>query len=263
MSWDLFEKKEKPELPFEEVWLTPERIIQKTGLKVLVWGEPEVGKTHFALTFPEPIYVIDTEFGVAPLLAKEPFKSKEVYVYEAARLSEETAEIDPAASLDAVEKALTVLLRKQLTKGTVVIDSVTDIWQWHQAWLEQLSDVRRTQTGQILRFEWGRANMRYRKLILRLMARPVHVVLTAQSQEVYDAQGHPTGVYRPRAQRQTAHMVDIVLHLEKVYDPTSRAVKYYATLEKCRFQRGLNKRIESVTYDKLVATLREIGVEVV
>jgi hypothetical protein len=59
MTWNLLEKKEEKRT--EDIWLTPDKLQKKTGLKVLVWGEPETGKTHFALTFPPPVYVIDTE----------------------------------------------------------------------------------------------------------------------------------------------------------------------------------------------------------
>jgi len=67
---------------FEEFWRPGSQLVHEQGLKILVWGEPEVGKTHFALTAPEPVYVVDTEYGVAPVLRH--FKHKRIFVYEAA-----------------------------------------------------------------------------------------------------------------------------------------------------------------------------------
>jgi len=216
-----------------------------------------VGKSHFALTAPEPIHVIDTEFGIAPLLLKEPFSSKDIRVFEAAQLSVETAELDPIQSIEAVEQAVAYL--KDINTGTIVIDTVTDIWQWIGAWLETVATAR-TQSGRPYQFEWGKANIRYRRLILRLMAKPrVHVILTGQPRPLYDEQGRRLGSMEPRVQRQTEHMVDAVLYLEKRSYPGY--VKYVATLTKCRFQRGFNTTIEDITFDRLVNVLEtELGV---
>jgi len=218
---------------------------------LFAWQTP---RTHFALTFPEPLYVVDTEFGVAPLLQKEPFKNKDIRVFEACVLDTKTVEVDPIQSIEALEKALTAL--RTLQKGTVVIDSVSDVWSWMQAWLEVVAS-KKTASGQPYRFEYGKANMRYRKLILRLLAQPINVVLTAKTTEKYDSQGNPTGLYVPRAQKDTAHMVDVVLYARKEFDPVAKRWKYVSTLQKCRFQRGFEVEIEDVTYDKLVKLLRE------
>ena len=125
-----------------------------------------------------------------------------------------------------------------------------------QAWLEVVAS-KKTASGQPYRFEYGKANMRYRKLILRLLAQPINVVLTAKLTEKYDSSGNPTGMYVPRAQKDTAHMVDIVLYLRKQFDPIAKQWKYVSTLQKCRFQRSFEVEITDVTYDKLVQLLRE------
>ena len=151
LAWDL-KRVKKEEIKPEQFWKKPTEIIHKTGLKVLAWGEPEVGKTHFALTFPEPVYVVDTDLGVAPLLAKPEFRDKDIRIYDAVKLDLEKDEVDPIGSLEMLEKALTAL--RDVKYGTIVIDTITDIWQWIGAWLEVVA-TRRTQTGQPYQFEWG------------------------------------------------------------------------------------------------------------
>jgi len=79
------------------------------------------------LTFPEPVYIVDTDLGVAPLLTKDVFRNKEIYIYEAVKLSIEKDEVDPIGSLEQLEQALTAL--KDVNRGTVVIDTLTDVWQ--------------------------------------------------------------------------------------------------------------------------------------
>jgi hypothetical protein len=54
---------------------TPAPSDAPTTLFVNVWGEPKkAGKTHFALTFPEPIRVLNFDFGSFELLPKFPGK---------------------------------------------------------------------------------------------------------------------------------------------------------------------------------------------
>lgn len=230
-------------------------IVYSQGLKCLAWGDPETGKTFLSLTFPEPIYVIDTEFGTAPVARH--FPDKEIYIYEAAVLDPDTDEPDIEKSLKELENAIAML--KDVDKGTIVIDSGTDIWSWLGAWVEQQARKagRMTSAGTPQRLEWGRANLRWRQLILRLMAKPVNFVITAQLTEEYDSKGQAAGTYRPRIQKQTAHMCDIIMRLEKVYRGKPPKSKYIATLEKCRFQRGMDLEIQDVTYDKLVKELKD------
>ena len=122
--------------------------------------------------------------------------------------------------------------------------------------------ARRLGYAPVLDRKWGKANMRYRKLLLRLMAKPkVHVILTGQPRPIYDESGRRVGADEPRVQRQTEHMVDLVIHMEKQYDKVSGIYRYISTVTKCRWQRGLNLEIEDLTFDKLVETLEtKLGV---
>ena len=51
MGWNML-KEEAEELKAEDFWHKPEEIVQKSGLKVLVYGEPEVGKVYQAALYP-------------------------------------------------------------------------------------------------------------------------------------------------------------------------------------------------------------------
>ena len=82
---------------------------QRRGLKVMIWGDTECGKTYFALSFPEPIYVISTEFGVSQL--QHHFPDKDIRIMECSEPYTETPgkadedepfAIDPVRSLEKV-----------------------------------------------------------------------------------------------------------------------------------------------------------------
>ena len=151
---------------------------------------------------------------------------------------------------------------RDVKEGTIVIDSGTDIWDWMQDWMEKTAR-KKTPAGTVYRFEWARVKQRWRQLVLRLMAKPLHFIITAQPQEIFDAEGRPTGTYRPRIQRATPHIADIVIHIKKVFEPGKLKPRHIATITKCRFQRAYNAEIEDITFDKLCKKLYEdLGVVV-
>lgn len=224
-------------------------------LKVMVWGDAKLGKTHFAMSFPEPIYVIDTEFGAPPLLRK--FQGKDINIMSAAVLDPDTDEPDMEKSLDKLEKAISTL--KDLDRGTIVIDSGSDIWGWLGAWVEQEAAKRGkiTKAGTPQRLEWGRANLRWTQLILRLMNKDgMHFVITSQPRELYNKSGEAMGVYEPRVQKMTKFKCDLVLNITSEYNDDNEEI-YVARPTTCRFQRNWDMAIEDVTFDKLTKKMYE------
>jgi len=264
MGWDITPKKEEKKK--ETVVLKPEHffkpqqeIEQVKGLKIGIWGEPETGKSYFSMTCPEPIYIIDTEFA-AVKLAKQHFPNKKIYIYECSVIDEASPlmEPDPIQSLENVEKAIISL--KDVNVGTIVVDTVSDYWQWMGAYVEKEAKRFYKSSGQMMRTEWATGNERYRYFINRLLIKDCTVVLTSQTRPIYEG-GQDTGRIKPAWQRQTRHWVDIEIWARK--NTSVNPPKYEAVITKCRFQRAENKVIEDLTYPKLVEFLRSIGVKVV
>jgi len=106
--------------------------------------------------------------------------------------------------------------------------------------------------------------VRYRNIVTRLISKPLTFVITAQSTEVFDATGSPTGIFRPKWMKRTPYWVDIVIEMEKRFERKSKKVEYVGRITKCRFQRAFEKEIPDLTYDKLVKCLREeLGVKLI
>lgn len=206
------------------------------GLKVGVYGLPNTGKTHFALTAPKPMFVIDTEFGSR--MVAEKFSDKDqIYIMEALQL-DSNMEPDPIASLIQIEKALSAVVKyvqeNPGIRGTIVIDSASDIWTWIGVWLEEEGAQKRLKTGDIPRFEWGRANKRYLQLIYKLLRSKWNVILTGKVQEAFAEDGRPTGIFRSRWQKDTEHWLDIVLKAEVLITSNSTIPVRKFTIMKCR-----------------------------
>ncbi len=249
-----------------------EEVAKRAGLKCLIWGSYGVGKTYTALSFPAPVRVISTEFGVAQL--RNHFPGKDIRILECtepytdAPVKAKTGQtdvqpfaIDPVKSLEKVQQATDAL--KDVKGGTIVLDSGSDLWAWIGALLDYNATVY-TGGGQMMRTEWSKANSKYRWILMRLLSRPCNFVLTSRASNVYDAKGQMTAMERAKVQQETPYFADLVLHLQKKQvanigtDGKVSGTKNarVATIEKCRFADVGNLTIEDPTYEKLKLQLQ-------
>lgn len=190
------------------------------GLKIGVYGRWKVGKTHFALTAPLPIYFVDTEGSArinAKLFPKE--RQEQVYVSEVINWADKKEKkIDLMASLDAVMDSVDVLtdmiLENPDAGGTIVIDSASDIWDWLNQWLEMSADAVRTKGGNISRLEWGKANRRYTEFMYMLLRSRWNVVMTFRSFEAVSDKGQSLGYDQPKWQKNTPYWLDLITELK-------------------------------------------------
>lgn len=244
--------------------------LKKKGINVAVWGSYGVGKTHFALSFPEPIYVISTEEGVAQLLHR--FPDKDIRIMECTesytnapvkkltgKADESLGANDPEVSLRNIERATELL--KDVKEGTIVLDSGTDLWEWFSAWIDYNAD-KYTKSGQMMRTEWGKVNSKYKNILMRLISRPVNFVMTLRSQNMYSADGKETTMQKFSGQKNTLFIPDIVLHLEQ--KPATKVgadgkiqsagKQRIATVEKNRFGEA-GQVITDPTYESIKTAL--------
>jgi len=263
------------EATLENSFLTRDKLLKKRGAKVYIWGSYGIGKSYFAFTFPQPIYVISTEFGVDQLLHH--FPDKDIKIMECSepytpapttkhtgKTDERPAAVDPLLSLKKFDEA--TMLLKDVTEGTIVVDSCSDLWEWWGAWIEYNAD-KFTQSGQMMRTEWGKANTRYKWMLMRLFSRPVNVVMTGRSQNVYSGDGKETTVEKFSGQKNTPYIPDIVIHLEKKSTPkidqsgkvTGSQITRTGTITKLRFNDIFNNTItmKDPTYDVLKESLKD------
>jgi len=254
MAWT---KKEVIPTSINQLFVETQQLQLRRGLKIAVWGAPEVGKTYFSLTCPEPIYVIDCDWGCLQV-ASQHFPDKDIKIFEVAVISgKDPTKLDYMATFKKICEAVKVL--DQVTEGTIVIDPITFIYNVLNAYVEETA-TRKTSIGTPQRLEWGIRNALYRNLIFRLISKPCTVVLTAQERSVFTSRGEETADRKPYWLIQTPYWVDVVIHLMK--KPTGTTVSYIAEIEKCRYMRTFNKIVPDITYQKLVKILEELGVTV-
>lgn len=277
-TWNMMGKQKttpvEEQKPVQFQKLTPDMSVKK--LKVGVHGKPKTGKTRFAMSSSlsfGPTYIIPTEPGIFPLARL--FSDGEIYfvknsygeptVYEINY--EGTFEVEVSKTLGNIDSAVRqirqLFLESPESVGTVVVDSVTDIWKWVQEWMK-LEVLKIDKTARVRQqWDWGHANNKYQNIIMQLISLPCHVILTAQDREEYVAAGAPTGMYEPRWQKQTPYWVDIVMGLSKRKDKFGK-ISYWAEIEDSRHMDEKMEPIagigmENPTFDKLVELIKMKG----
>lgn len=218
------------------------------GIKVLVWGGPKEGKTHFALSAPQPVYLIDLDFGSVPLLATT-FKDQEIY-----RVGYRVNEtLDPSSSRDMLiqlhsDYAAALADLRERGQGTIVIDTLTHLTQLIQTVkLAEVMDKRMEAAKKkggvanpddikIFPFDYAAANQYTSSFLRRAMEIPgINAVFTAQGKAEYNEKGQPTGKIEYAGYKEAPYALDATIRLG-----TTGGGAHIGRIEYCRFDRALN-----------------------
>lgn len=252
MSWD---KKKTTNSITEsnnpELFVSIKEAEKKRGLKILCYGSFSTGKTHFGLNTPGPVYAVDTENGMGPLSNK--FEDvKVVVVGDKTNNDSNKAEQAEVENFVKVEQSINYLIdpNNGLEIGTVVIDSLTDVWSYTQAYMKvkkfKIDIVDRPKQ----QWDWGVINATFQSIVTRLINQNFNLILNARANEVYAAAGQPSGQYVPACQKNTPYWADIVLYFEKKI--VGGKLVRTAKITKCRKNGDLEgKVVENPTFEKI------------
>ncbi|MHA2312706.1 MAG: AAA family ATPase [Candidatus Thorarchaeota archaeon] len=233
------------------------------GIKLAVQGESKVGKSHFGMSCPPPVFMIDLELGDLPVYLDQysgaaeykpqfpneklfPDGGKEIYIMECLEL-DKNDDIDYTASIQKMLDALKAMV--DVKRGTVVLDSATLFWKWAELkWKKALYGSAKPGEKFKFQFDWGPPTEEYFRVMMRLMAKPIHLVMIGHEKAQYGTDGKPIpGLYEGKWQPQTPHWAHMTLRLWKTPDPTGPP-QYGATITKSRYSRALDERIDPVSY---------------
>ena len=217
-------------------------------LKIGIYGEPGSGKSHFAATFPEPIYVIDTENRFARLGRKFPGKDIRVMHCYA---EDGDGIFDPVATLHKMEQAIsqirTMIKQDKSSVGTIVLDSTSDVWQYSMEYMK-IEHLTKDRFALVNRegWNWGIANKRNDAVVLKAVVQDAHVVLTGKI--AYDDSGSTRGTWR----KEVPYFVDVIIVVQCVDSDDDEEPTYFYTIEKCAENGRLQTQThENLTYDNL------------
>jgi hypothetical protein len=251
--------------PLSELFTAATELEAAHGLKIAIWGKAKVGKSHFCLTPPGKIFVIDTESAIKTNIQSFPDEVKQrVFVADVLQFSglkEGTGDINYGEMLDVLEDAITKILQAVKTDGerniTVVVDSASDLWDWLGIWLTEeapgVSHIGKDQ-DKVNRLEWGKANKRYARAMLKLIMSGCNIICTYKAKDAVGADGADLGFAKPRWQKDSKHRFDLVGVIEKVGD--KRTLKFTGSDNGGRYGDKIPE-LENPTWDRLIEHLRK------
>ena len=220
----------------------------KRGLKIGVYGDYATGKTHLGLTAPEPIFIIDTEMGSAPLA--HVFKGKDVRVLD-------VAEKDGTKSYQKIVEAIEYISQQEKV-GTVVLDSITDFWDFCQEFAKVNIFKIKPEQRLAQQWDWGTINKLYMNTLLKLIKLECNLIVTAREAEVYAGAGQVTNQVKPKWQKTTGFWVDMVLHNTKKIDKLGK-LNFNTTIEKCRqYGEMMGKSYPNMNFKMLEEELNKV-----
>jgi hypothetical protein len=209
---------------------TPANSLQDQHLVVGIWGAEGSGKSHFALTFPSPIYYLNFDYGVRPLLPK--FLGKDIQLSNIVVPDMDAQEGDAARCLEAFWADYKGAYASA-KGGTVVVDTMSQVWDliYHV----KLNEVRRRRVKktpgkdledvQVFPFDYSEANnLMAGVLTLALRTEDVHSVFIHKAKPVYNSQGvEQEGKIELQGWGRTPYMVDVLLQMRKDADGVHQA----------------------------------------
>ncbi|GIU69782.1 MAG: hypothetical protein KatS3mg002_1018 [Candidatus Woesearchaeota archaeon] len=235
-------------------------------LKILLFGDAGVGKTHFALTStPSKILVFDAESGTDFFEGRKGFDFDYWVDDEGLKTS----------SIKELMKAIEYLESQEGRKKyeTFVIDPISDIWDNIQSQRAEYKDIIKSKKSSEYKKnpindldlesfnqkDWADMKRVYKDLMLSLKNLPQNVILVAREKEISETKPDgsivKTGEYTFDAEKNTKYAVDFILRM--VYD--DKVNKRWIIVQKSRAD-GLekNKKIENPTFtifDKVVNSI--------
>ena len=223
----------------------------KRGLKIGIYGDYATGKTHFGLTATEPIFIIDTEMGASPLAHS--FEGKDIRILD-------VAEKDGTKSYQKIIEAVEYI-SKQEKVGTVIIDSITDLWEFSQEYAKVNIFKIKPEQRLAQQWDWGVINKCYMKVLMNLLKIECNLIVTAREAEVYAGAGQVTNQVKPKWQKATGFWVDMVIHNTKKFDKLGKT-NFNSTIEKCRQYGGImGKSFDNLDFKSLEEELNKVKKE--
>jgi hypothetical protein len=257
---------------------------EETGMDVLLFGDTNVGKTFVSMTFPEPIFVIDTEKR-AEKSKKYHFPGKDIRIFDPVTIKKNYSSVDDAidyeATIDNISNFIVALNRRiesgEIKQGTLVFDSLTDLWKWCEDWAKERLARKGKVDKDILKlnnqFDWGLATDRHRRLLTifrEVISSGMNFVATAREANVpsYVVESEknnsslvalPTKKIRTQKDAAFAFSTVLNLRLRRLKIENGFQNKYLTDVLKLDTLDCKKDSIENISYDKLKVLILELS----
>jgi len=230
------------------------------NILVSISAPPKSGKTHMAMTFPEPIALFSLDFGAQPVRAK--FPNKEIDIFE-----------HPMPLYDSLEKVTSDFqpMWEELRDGiydafawkkkqyqTIVIDTGTALWEVIRYAYNEEEGKALGATGRARNY--GEPNARAYGIFQRAKLAGINLVVINHLKDKW-VDDKATGEQILDGWRRTEGIVDVVTTMHKDYKTVGdgREAVFHLDIVSNRFDPNIDGfSLENPTYDDLLLAL---GVE--
>lgn len=202
-------------------------------LVVAVWGAPKVGKTHFALTFPQPIAVLNLDFGLNEVVRRA-FPKAQIMTSDL--IAERPGDVQETQHLFQTFFADYKAALEDPAVKTVVVDTATQVKQMID--MIKLDEVRKRKNRkkgkdededvQFYPYDYTECNALMSDLLRRgLRAQDTNVVFIHHAQAVYGPNGQELNQIKMQGFKNTSSILPLTIQF---YDP----VKHVGRIEYSR-----------------------------
>jgi hypothetical protein len=221
------------------------------NLIVSLTGDPKTGKTHFALTYPEPLVVYSFDLGLDRVLPN--FVGKNITVKKFPIPLVDSRRPKPYAL--EIWNRFYEEYKEDVESGeyaTVVVDTGT-------ALAELARHARTEELGQqsLLPVQYGEVNARLSAVLTAPRISGINLVATHHLKDVY-VDDKATGEQTLDGYKRTEGLVDIVFTTKRVVRGAGRDKKTVIelTIKDCGYDLSLcGQTLDNATYDDLIAML--------
>ena len=246
-------------------------------MTISLWGNTGVGKSFFALTCPQPVYILNFEpeglSGALRASSQLGYSDLDAtFVIDVMR--DVFGEIIPTELNVGEQKELYTYVHDVITevfkdgaereigdKGTIVIDTMTTLWKFMRSvTMEEIIAMRKRQNQAVFQFDHGVANQALETFVKSLTTSNFNIVFLSNSQKSYKDKNWD-GTYAYYGADRLVNWVD--LHGQLIPPKLDRGGNVTSPasykIEKCRVNRELvGHKIDDPTYDSVVEELQTI-----
>lgn len=223
--------------------------------RILTYGNPGTGKTHFGFSMPGPVMCIDTEGKAHSITDKF---DKEIYLWEVNNYDEACDALSQA--IDALE----AYRNEEGVVGTIMVDSMSNMWDWAQQKYVELDNPGKEPHEVNFSAALGRGgesdwqiikrlhNKRFRQ---RMLETDFNLCWTATSREDYGAilSGQDDPPARPQGEKDNLYKATELIHFYEGEDGVPTANLKKNALTKWKFG-----KLEWPTFDMVKEIIESI-----
>lgn len=188
-----------------------QRAVAEASSKLVIslWAREKRGKTHLALTFPEPIFIFNWDEGLDELLPK--FRDKQIHRADYPLSAQATVD-EYRAMFQTFLGDIQYIGNNRVPGGTIVFDTGSHLWQMIQK--VDLDTIKaKRKSGEIFPFDYADANAHFSQIVQYVKRLDMNVVMLHRARALYDDKGNKTDRWEAQENGQVPYLVQHVLRL--------------------------------------------------